>query len=267
MGDECAKSHVSCNSFCLFIRGGPQCATRLVSPTRYHLPFPFADPRIPRLTEFKFHRVSHNLHRRGCNPLTRRVPRQITPIPPLEVFPMSLSMLGVNFVNVDDPRAYYNKPRDHARQNHVEILGRDEPGSASFPILLLLSIWCRGLTIHILNHHSPVRPSSSSDSPAPVDTCVPVYRRLIPDEAVSRIEAIVTNKGDTRLTDCLPGDAAQTFIDSIQEVHLHCSSFPKPGLIVFTPLGSFAFDRLNVRLPSIRLWISPAPRHGSGGSV
>jgi len=145
-------------------------------------------------------------------------------------------MLGVNSVDVDDPRAYYNKPCDHARQNHVEI-----PGSASFPILLL-SIWCRGLAIHTLNHHSPVRPSSSSDSPAPVDTCVPLYRRLIPDEAISRIEAIVTNKGDTRLTDCLPGDAAQKFIDTIQEVRLHIPSLPKPRLIVFTLFGSFAFN-------------------------
>lgn len=169
-------------------------------------------------------------------------------------------MFGVG--SVGDPRACYNKPRDHARQNHVEI---PEPGSASFPILLLLSIWCRGLTIHTLNHRSPVRPYSSSDSPTPVE----VYRRLIPDEAVSRIEAIITNKGDTRLTDCLPGDAAQTFINTIQEVHPPFPSLPNPNLTVFTLFGSFAFDRPNIYLPSIsiRFWISLAPRHGSGGSV
>jgi hypothetical protein len=37
------------------------------------------------------------------------------------------------------------------------------------------------------------------------------------------------------------GGTAQTFIDSIQEVHLHIPSLPKRGLTVFPLSGSFAF--------------------------
>jgi len=124
--------------------------------------------------------------------------------------------------------AYSNKSRDHVQKSHTIITAElgDEPSDASSPILAsLINV------VRRIDHHSPVRPYSSSDSPAPVNTCAPVYRRLIPDEAVSRIEAIITNKGDTRLTDCLPGDAAQTFIDSIQEVHCRVPLLLKPGLI------------------------------------
>ena len=66
---------------------------------------------------------------------------------------------------------------------------------------------------------------ATSDPSIPVDICVPACRRPISDEAISQIEAIITKKGDTKLTDCLPGGAAQTCIDSVQEVPLHFLRF------------------------------------------
>ena len=64
---------------------------------------------------------------------------------------------------------------------------------------------------------------------------MPVCRRLIPDEVVSRVEAIVTNKDETRLTDYFCGDVAQTFIDGVQEVSFYVPSLQRRGLIAFTP--------------------------------
>ena len=46
------------------------------------------------------------------------------------------------------------------------------------------------------------------------------------------------------MTDHPYGDAAQNFIDSLQEVHLHIPSLSKRGLIVSILFGSFAFDLL-----------------------
>ena len=71
---------------------------------------------------------------------------------------------------------------------------------------------------------------------------MPVHIHLIPDEVISRIEAIITNEDETRLTDYLRGDAAQSFVDSIQEVRFHIPSLLKRGLIIFTLFGSFTFD-------------------------
>ena len=64
---------------------------------------------------------------------------------------------------------------------------------------------------------------SFSDLPISVDIPVPARRRLILGEANSWIEAIIANKDETRLTDCLPENAAQTFVDVIQEVCFHAS--------------------------------------------
>ena len=100
---------------------------------------------------------------------------------------------------------------------------------------------------NIDHRHSPTRPYSSLDSSIPVDTCLPARRPLISGEATSRIETIISNKGDTKLADYLPEDAAQTFIDSMQEVHLHIPSPPKPGLIVFTLFGSLTFNLSDLR--------------------
>jgi len=73
------------------------------------------------------------------------------------------------------------------------------------------------------------------DSSVPVCLGAPARRRLIshsfPDENISRIEEIITNNDETRLTDNLPRDAAQTFIDVVHEVRLHVPSHPRRGLI------------------------------------
>lgn len=111
-------------------------------------------------------------------------------------------------------------------------------GVRPFPVLtpFIDVLW----SIH--HGHFPTRPYSSSDSSIPVDVRVPACRSLIPSEAISRIEAIITNNGDTKLTDCLPEGAAQTFIDSMQEVHLHIPSLSSLDLIVFALFGSFTFN-------------------------
>jgi hypothetical protein len=58
------------------------------------------------------------------------------------------------------------------------------------------------------------------DSSIPTDIYALVHRCSIPDEAISWIEAIVANEDKTRLTNGLRGDAAESFIDSVQEVCL-----------------------------------------------
>ena len=124
-----------------------------------------------------------------------------------------------------------DKSRDYTCQGHVGILG----GGASFPHSHS-SYRC------IDHHHSLTQLCPSSDSSIPVDICVPACRSSIPSEAISRIEAIITNSSDTKLTNGLPEDAAQTLIDNMQEVRLHIPSLPWLGLIVFALFGSFTFN-------------------------
>ena len=128
-------------------------------------------------------------------------------------------------------RGLNDRSRDCTRQGHVEILA----GGASFPH--------SHSSYRCIDHrHSPTQLCSSSDSSIPVDIRVPACRSSIPSEAISRIEAIITNSSDTKLTNGLPEDAAQTLIDSMQEVRLHIPSLPKLGLIVFALFGSFTFN-------------------------
>ena len=101
----------------------------------------------------------------------------------------------------------------------------------------------------------PLAVHSASDSSIPVDPTAPAHSRLTsrsfpPDEAI-------TSKDETRLTDYLRGDAAQTFIDVVYKVRRHMPSLPRSGLIAFT----LAIDL------SIRLWISQISHRGYGGSV
>ncbi|KAF9644353.1 kinase-like protein [Thelephora ganbajun] len=61
------------------------------------------------------------------------------------------------------------------------------------------------------------------DSSIPVDIGAPARRRLtsrslFPGEVVSLVEAITTGKDGVRLTDCLCGDTAQTFVNVVHEI-------------------------------------------------
>ena len=79
------------------------------------------------------------------------------------------------------------------------------------------------------------RPCSPLDSSTPVDIrLVPADGRLIPDEDVSRIEAIIANEDGTRSTDCLRGDTTQSFIDRVQEVRPRNPLLPRRALIAFS---------------------------------
>ena len=129
-----------------------------------------------------------------------------------------------------------DRSRDCTCQSHVEILGR----GASFPH--------SHSSYRCIDHrHSPTQLCSSSDSSIPVDIRVPACRSSIPSEAISRIEAIITNNSDTKLINGLPEDAAQILIDSMQEVRLHIPSLPRLGLIVFALFGSFTFNHSDFR--------------------
>ena len=66
----------------------------------------------------------------------------------------------------------------------------------------------------------------------------------LPDEAISHIEANIAN--ETGLTDYLPGDAAQTFIDVIHQVRTHIPSLPGPGLTMFGPSLSLTNQALDL---------------------
>jgi len=102
---------------------------------RYRLPFPLADqPKNLTSNRSQVPQVSHNLQRCGCDPLTRRVPRQTN----IAVASGGLVMPSANTytIDVDDSgshsqsRAYSNKPRDHARQNRVETPGNESSGAS-----------------------------------------------------------------------------------------------------------------------------------------
>ena len=71
--------------------------------------------------------------------------------------------------------------------------------------------------------HFPVWPPILSPGlPIYPDICVETSGPLIPDEVISRIEEIATHESDgSGLTDHLPEEAAQFFVDVVYEVRLH----------------------------------------------
>ncbi|KAF9642184.1 kinase-like protein [Thelephora ganbajun] len=75
--------------------------------------------------------------------------------------------------------------------------------------------------VEILGDSERVYPASNPS--IPIDLGAPARRRptnrsLLPGEVIPLIEAITTGKDGVRLTDCLCGDTAQTFVNVVHEI-------------------------------------------------
>jgi len=251
-----------------FIRPGLPSANAPTPTSPHQIPLAlYSPPAKPSLKWLNSYKVSRSLHRRGHDPLTWRVFRQTSfPSPP----PGTSGSKSTTMVpGRDQVPINHRTARLHPTQNERKTLLKyaSTGGVRSFTVPASLTDAVRNI-----DHRSqpllscvtilvpiccdlPLAVHSASDSSIPVDPTAPAHSRLTsrsfpPDEAI-------TSKDETRLTDYLRGDAAQTFIDVVYKVRRHMPSLPRSGLIALT----LAIDL------SIRLWISQISHHGSGGSV
>ena len=54
-----------------------------------------------------------------------------------------------------------------------------------------------------------------------------IDRSLTPDERISLIADIFSDHDETKAAKCLHGDDAQSFVNIIDEVLLHCHTYPQ----------------------------------------
>ena len=114
--------------------------------------------------------------------------------------------------------------------------------------------------------HSPIRPSVSfPDPPVYPDVHVRTNERLIPNEVIARIEEITAQEDGARLTDRLPKDAAQLFVDVVHEVRSRAPLLPERSVLLLYPLStpsyfrnsaSQALDLPNLPSPPRSKWLS-----------
>jgi len=188
--------------------------------------------------------VSHNLRRRGYDPLTG--------LP--DLLSITAGDLGVESripADVSAPGSSADQSPDRPppppnvkrAENIVEILG--DEGGVSFlrSCPLIEVVWnTEHYSQPVFSHDDTLSHCDDlplTADPAPVDPGAPVRRRLIshsffPDGAIPRTEGTITSKDEIRLTNYLCDGTAQTFIDVANKVRLRTHSLPRCGLMVFT---------------------------------